>query len=46
LQNEKFGFFPVADTALQRHYKWKTAATYVPYFTGNPLGALSDTHQP
>jgi hypothetical protein len=36
----------VGDIALQRHYKWNTAAIYVPYFTGNPLGSLSDIHQP
>jgi hypothetical protein len=37
---------PVGDIALQRNYKWKTAATYTPYVRENPLGALSDIHQP
>ena len=36
----------ISDTVLQRIYEWSTAAIYVPYFTGNPPGALSDTHQP
>ena len=36
----------VGDTALQRHCKWNNAANYVPSFTGNPLGSLSNIHQP
>jgi hypothetical protein len=42
----KFWGYPVGDTALQRYYEWWTAANYVPYFKGNPIGSLSDKHQP
>jgi len=44
-ERNNFGH-PVGDNTLQHHYKLKTAADTVPYFTGNSLGALSDTHQP
>jgi hypothetical protein len=36
----------IAETAIQRNYAWSTAAIYIPYFTGNTLGSLSDIHQP
>ena len=36
--------YPISDNALQRPYKWNTAATYDPYISGNPLGALSDIY--
>jgi hypothetical protein len=40
----KNGGKAVGDIALQRNYECSTADIYVPYFTGNSLGELSDKH--